>query len=467
MLQFSVAGVEAVDSALGQTQGNLKAVQAGAQSLATAASTAFTNLGQTIIGKLAPALAPFQQALAPLAARVTAMTAAAGAAFTSLKTTMAASITAIDGAIGKLQAGFVALRVGVNAFASLAQSALGGVIGKIEGLVRQGLAAGIMGQQLNYWFERLALSAAGLFRPEIQKVTELVQRLVNWLGQLTEKQREQIASWIKAGAAVLAVSIMLPKFVAGIELVIGAVRGLTAAIDVALSSTGIGALLPIVGALLASFVATGAGAAVLQGGLSELWEMFKPLVEVFQEAAKEVFPLLQPVFAAARAVVGALVPIMKIFMDVTKSLGTAMVPLYEALGKLIFVLLKIAEPLLKLWAILQKFVAWIVDKLARALNWVMDVMLGILQLLGLATGKEFEFKIKETKVKPSRDTEVPRSAGFSSIEDVYFRVAAKSVQLTSGKSDAQRQLEEQQRTTEEVRRTNQILDRTQPPIARR
>src|SRR5262249_54126065 len=135
--------------------------------------------------------------------------------------------------------------VGTVAFVALTASTLG--------WVRAGLAGTAQGNLLAVQFQLLSRQVASIFLPTINALTDGIQRLRVWMEGLTGVQQKLIQHFLEGSIATLAVIKILPFLSAGLRLVGDAFKLLGIDIAAMLSSTGIGALLPLFGALLTAF----------------------------------------------------------------------------------------------------------------------------------------------------------------------------------------------------------------------
>src|SRR5579859_2143155 len=203
-----------------------------------------------------------------------------------------AKLDEIKASLDKMQAGAEA----VGRKAGLAFASLTGTVG---GFVTAGFAGSAQMMAMSAQMERLSRGIASMFVPEMQKVIGLVREAANFFQGLSGAQQENIKRWIEGAAAGLAVTMLMPKLFAGLQLVIGGVRALTVAIKAGLSSTGIGALLPILGGLAAAFVGMAVGSEVAQHGLGSLFKTFQPVIKALSEVAAVAMSALQPLFDLA------------------------------------------------------------------------------------------------------------------------------------------------------------------------
>lgn len=273
-VQFSTAGVETITKAV-------EGIQSGLKKLADLAA----EMGQQV-----------QRSAESAGKALAGMTPAAA---------LTRGLEAVNKGLGSLAAATQKVGAGLAAV-------FGAGAASLSGFVAAGLAASAMGQVLGFHMERLGRSIAGIFRPEIDKLVELVRRAVDWFHSLSQRQLEQIALWGKLAVGTLAVSTILPRVVAGLQAVLGAVRGLfaggaalspvLAGIAVLLGGmavAGFGADGPL-GELAASFGRLGASLAKLAAAFAEA---FGPLVDAI---AGVITPVIDTLAEALRGVNGEL-----------------------------------------------------------------------------------------------------------------------------------------------------------------
>jgi len=303
-----------------------------------------------------------------------------------------------------------------NTFQTLSHTiniALGIGQASIVGFIRQGLALGTTGLMLQQRMERLALAISGLFRPEILKITDMIERLTTWLARLSNEQREQVKYWIEAGAAALAMALVFPRIVAGIQAVAAALKVLGVAVGFLEAETGIGALIPLLGLALQGLTALIVGTKGGREGLARLWEATKPLVKALAELAEKLR-----------------------LGELLEGLGDDFATIVKALADLVSWLTKV----------INKFNELTNNKGVQILH---DIIRGsflagvpeILRRLGYGT--------KLPEVTKDTGTDVYRSVGFEAVENIYTRLATLTVgqrsaaERTADATEATRQAAEQ------------------------
>jgi hypothetical protein len=159
---------------------------------------------------------------------------------------------------GKLQAALTVTQEKLQGIASTAGRVFAVGTASIMGFVAAASPEAI--GTLTGSFHLLAGEIGMAFIPQIMQASSLIQQAADWVRNLDEATKETIARWTAWGLAGAGVVMMLPRIVAGINLAILAVKGLSAAFAVLNLSTG-GVLVAIgaIAALVAGMAATGAG----------------------------------------------------------------------------------------------------------------------------------------------------------------------------------------------------------------
>lgn len=335
-----------------------------------------------------------------------------------LQISIDASITGLS----NLDAIIKALETEFQKLADIASNALKSITAAITGLITVGVHLSALGQQLAFVFQQLALTIAGLFAPEIQKIIDLIQRLTNWINNLTDAQRANLARWAEAIAAASTVLILFPRLISTIQLVTSAVKALTAAIAVGLSSSGIGALLPLISLLVAALTALFVGTEQGRNALVKLWEAFKPLIDVLGELLSEIGGVITEIFAALAEAIAALLELLK--------------PLIEFFAFLAKIILQ---------GILAPF--YLVAKGITAIKDALKDLFGI------------EDKKKETD---NRNKLAGALGGTGDLAGILQQINEKSRLVGFGRSVEEEQLDELRQIRLNTAKTNDTLDSANP-----
>jgi hypothetical protein len=370
--------------------------------------------------------------------------------------------------------------------------ALGAGVALITSYVHQGLALGTTGQLLGIAFERLSLTLSGLFRPELMKIVDLIQRLTTWIQNLSKEQKDNLAHWIQAAMVATGLAVILPRIIAAVRTLIVSVIALGEAIAAAEISTGIGAVLPILGliieAMAALLVGTNAGREALSGMFGVIKELGSALAKVWKESGLAAFAedvgeafgiILKAVGTMASEFAKLSSELMRVagVKDLFKVLGQGAILFAEnvaaILGRLTEMVRRIAEMegvqrLFRLLvdtaimltrvivevsdAVMSMTMAWldaipavelfvsatigglnqIIDKLAE-LKIAMAAAMGGLNLwLEKHNKEERQRADRKKKEEGERGMDLERAHHFEGVADTYRRIAAASVGVGGG-----------------------------------
>ncbi len=318
-----------------------------------------------------------------------------------------------------------------KAATNVINASLAAGVGVIAGFVRSGLAAGAMGQVLGFQMERLSLTMSGLFRPTIQAITDGLGRLTDWINNLSEAQKASIARWIEAGAAALAVGVILPKITAGIGAVIGAVAALGAAITGAEISTGFGAILPILGLMAEGITLFVVGTEQGRNMLAQVGDALKPILDMTKELAAKYS---DDINNAINAITDDVIMVARATADVVKWT------------------VKWADELGIIKGILQAFPA-LLESLVPGLS--------LLRQLGYGDN------IDHTPKQKNHSPDVHRTGGFEDLNSTYRRIAVASIRATSGvKSPEERAVEQLEQANRNLKQINDTIYNKPSPYTR-
>lgn len=298
-------------------------------------------------------------------------------------------VEAVKAVMDQLQKQLLEIQKGVNTVGPIVTNILAAVRSQLEGFVRAGVGASTAGFVFRFQLERIAREVASLFLPAIKQVVEYTKQLADWLTKLTGAQQQNIARWVAAGAAMLTVSLVLPKVIAGVTALVAGIRALTVAVVGLEGSTGIGALLPVLGGLATALVAVAVGAEVGRKGLGQLWQSVKPLVEGIGKIIGQAFKALEPAFVqfsrAFEAVSSIIISLMPTVSAYAKSVGQAVVALLKVLAELGTLLVNtlgrgvaavagafatVLTPVLKALAVLLEGVGFVLTMVGDLLAWI-------------------------------------------------------------------------------------------------
>jgi phage-related protein len=356
--------------------------------------------------------------------------------------------TALDGVHDKLER----IKTGMDQVAKVAAYGFATATASLMGFVRAGTQGTAIGAQFAFQMGVLSRNIAGLFQPEMQKAIDLIRSAVDWLRSLTDQQRANIVRWVEAAAAAALVAIALPRVVAGIILTVNALRALAVAITAGLSATGIGALLPLVGAIISIVSALVVGTEAGRGALGKF-------LGILSEFAAVVGRLLGPIFSAIGTVVGkitdafeqvagpvmaaidsiaeALQPLFNVVGEIAKAFGDILAGAIRVLAVVVIDILTALRPFISFLAQLASVVLSAVVPVFKAFGAILS---GIAKTLAYITGVKINWdtpKHKAPDASGNRRETAQNLGGFENLDAIYNRIAQASVQV--GKPVAERQ----------------------------
>jgi hypothetical protein len=321
--------------------------------------------------------------------------------------------------------------------ATTAKTSLAIGVTSITGFVTAGLAAGVMGQQLGFHMERLALTISGLFRPEIMKVIDLVRQLTDWLHSLTESQKTSLVQFVAIGAAALAFAT-------------GGLAGSVAG----------------VGILGLAFKDLGPSLSALVSQLLRVAEAMQPLIDMIVGAITPAIDVLTAALASMSsellksvvkwaAAITTFIAVLTVIPKVVAAIQTV-VAVLRSLNIAQTIMLALSGP--KGWAQLAAG--------AAAAGAALTVFFGIEQ--AAAAASEAAKKKGVDIGRFSRGMDMPRNFGqFEDLQETYRRIATASIRATVGlKSPEQLMLEEQAKANEHLRKIEDNTGRQKSPIGR-
>lgn len=330
--------------------------------------------------------------------------------------------------------------------------------------VRAGIAASAIGDQINVQMQQISLSIAGLFRPELEKLIAGLRAVTDWFRNLTDAQRENIVRWIEAAAVTAAVGLLLPKIVAGVQAASVAIKAMGAALAFLEASTGIGALLPIIGGIVAAFTAAGAGATVFQDGIGGLLEKLEPLWEIAKDLGASLFDAFKPLLDMLPVIFDLFVSILKPVFELIGAFVSVLAPIIKIIATLLSAIMQILKPIIDLFVKLAEVIVKIVKPVLDALAWVLGQ---------IAKGLDAIFGSAEKGEKKSGGNRSPLGEKVGGPEDItaaFSKLNVASLNATAGiKADKSQEdfLEEiAQNTGREGPIVSAVNDKPKPPLAR-
>lgn len=390
-----------------------------------------------------------------------------------------AGITSVTTASGNLtqqiQAGLGAITAGVAA-----------VTASVAGFVRSGLAASALGEVMRYRFEQLALSLSGLFRPEIEAVIETVQAVTEKIRGLTATQAEHLSSWLKIAAGAVAAAAIFPTVITAIKGITAAVIALNIAVVEGLAATGIGALVPLIGAAVSVLAGLVVGTEAGQKALGKLFEAFRPvaaavdsLVSAFSPLIDLIKPIGELIAAAFKPIATVIQTVADIVAPIISGLSAIITPvinvisalanvlgstLAAAISVLVSPLRIVADILGTLWKLFGKLIEGVLNKLADVFNVIADAIdkarkafekfMQIISL-GIYRPEEEDKKAKEK----NRGALGAKASPFGDVSRHFEETAQRTMGLGMGKNVDEQQLEVLERietNTEEMGRKRMV-----------
>ena len=412
-------------------------------------------------------------------------------------------VEALQQSIGSIHTSLKQVETGAAAVGRVASYAFATAGLAAYGFAKAGLSASSAGQVLSFEMERLSRTIAGLFGPEIRALINYLNQVHNWFAQLTDKQRENIAMWVKAAAAGLAVAIILPRVIGFVALLVNGLRAATVAFAMLNASTG-GALV-FLGGLITVLAGMGAASTVAEGGLSALVGSFQQLFAIAQEMFGRIVTAMQPLLDVGQRLFAALGPLLaalgNLFVRLVETIapvvaviGEALIPAVQFLTVVVGALAEMISMVDAKWlaaiatflaviAIVPRIITAITSLIAalRALTiaqilqkafagpigWaqlatgaaIAAVGVGAAALAYSAVGKAAEEAGKKAegagkKMKEATGGRGPlamKVTGFEGIEAAYNRIALASIQATAGmKPPEERQVEQLEMANEKL-----------------
>lgn len=256
---------------------------------------------------------------------------------------------------------------------AVASKAFMGGTAAITGFVRLASPRGF--DDLTVALATVGIQLGTIFVPLLRQATAFINAFADRLRALTPEQKTQILHWVETGLAIAGVLMIVPRIIAGINLVRGAMLAFGASSAVA--TGGITLLLGAAAAALPYLIQLfqgggieGLGGAFAGAGeaLTKLWNM-----------AKGVFDRITPIVERIVGVVGAIVePVISIFTrgldmlgpvlngvidtfgTVADLAGTLLVPIFHLLGVVIETAMAIVSPLFEAFGLSMSNVSQII-----------------------------------------------------------------------------------------------------------
>lgn len=315
------------------------------------------------------------------------------------------------------------LTVGLTAFSGIASRAFLVAQTSLLGFIFAGLRGTSVGEAMGVRMTLLSRQIAAIFLPQIMKVVDWLGKLVLWFQRLTGHQQASLRRWILFGVALAGTLALMPLVAAGIQMVVNQLYNFAAAFTTAASSTGIGALLPVIGAIIAGLLALTVGLGVAGGGFERLARQLRPILDELSRAFGDLMEEAEPILVGLSDLIAN--------------------GLVVALKMVTFQLQQITSAIKGIKA------AW--DQLPPAAR---GALAGAMAALGMGKTK------KEDKAR--LDTAGGQFEGF---QDTWRRMQSAAFKPDMAKSEAQKTAENTAEIARQQRETNRRLDRLNPAVA--
>jgi len=426
-IEFTTKGIDGVNSAIDALKNRTGQLKDSVAMLGGETEAKFRLasqlLEQTVGSKMRQAVEQNTAKLLAEAMHLRGLTVATAGAF--LQTTKYA--VALDVLSQKLDA----TKDAATSFALKTGAAFAVVSAPVGAFVRSGLAASALGQVLDFQFQRLGLTIAGLFRPEIEKVSQGLRQTLTWLQGLTAEQKESIAYGLKFAAVFTASAAAMPFVVSGLGSIVTGVKTLT------LATLGLKtAAAPLTPVFVGLSVILGAVAA--QTDVLDWFASARNAVEFLTSPAAK---LTLEIVAGVTAFYGVVTVMPKVVAAIT--------------------LLKNAVTSLNTTLIIQK-------ALSGPTGWA-QLATGAVVAAGAvyALNSALDGTAKGIgKVADRRGALAGITGGFQDADAAYKRVAEFSVKVTTGIRSVQEDIRDNtRRAADAADKTNRILDNQARPFA--
>lgn len=425
LVQFQLAGQAELEKALAASKQGVEALATSVGQFALHADTSFRGIIKGIQEEKAERETLRQKFLQmgvaadQVAAHVDAYQKAQAAALVQLERATEKAAREGEKNARELAASWTAVGTAINTSLALGT-------GAIAGFVRQGMAAGIQGQFFQIALERLSLAMSGLFRPELEKLLGLIDRVTSYLSSLTDAQRGNLARWIEGAAAASALGLILPRVLGGVQALAGGFRALQAAITGTLSSTGIGALIPLLGLAVEGMTALLIGTRGGRDALSRLAEPVAALGKALQDLGQQI------------------------------QLNERLEEAGRAMGELVVATAKLVSELARVNAQLDRIGLGMGTALRNATQ--------------LATANAFMHFLAgpEPPKRPEADrgSDIRRAGGFEDLGATYRRIALASSRVGGGKPPEERTADATERSETILDLIRRAVESPRPEIAR-
>lgn len=227
-------------------------------------------------------------------------------------------------------------------------------------------------QQFTLAMRDLAGVVGQILAPVLERVTELVRGLADWIINLSDGQKALFGSVVGVGLGFSSMATILPKVISGVVSLVTAVMGLNVATGGILVAVGLlaTALIPIIsqGAETGSVMESLADAfRPVMDALKELGGLFTQAMKPIGELVMVLGEALRPVLDAVSSVIKTLISAMSTQIGVVTNLISPIKALIQAIAPLISVVFQVASGL-----------AEIFGSVLEVVNMVIGAVLGLL-----------------------------------------------------------------------------------------
>jgi phage-related protein len=262
---------------------------------------------------------------------------------------------------------------------AVATKAFMGSAAAITGFVRLASPRGF--DDLTVALATVGIQLGTIFVPLLRAATTVVNQFANYLKGLTDAQKDQILHWAKIGLAIAGVLMIVPRIIAGINLVRGAMLSFGASSAVATGGISllIGAAAMAIPYLVQLFRggggANGLGGAFAAAGaaLERLWNFAKSVFErispIVERIVGVVGAIVEPVISIFMRGLDALEPVINgvidIFGEVAGLAGEILVPVFHLLGTVIEGALALLQPIFQAFGLSMTSVSQVIRDYVR------------------------------------------------------------------------------------------------------
>lgn len=425
-VEFTTRGVEPINRALTQMQGQLANVQRGADAVGAVASRAFSRASVALGGMVT-----------------------AGVAMSSTGQVLSFHMERLSRTVAGL-------------FAPEIQKAID-LVGRLTDRL-QSLTDAQRAQIVRWVTAGAAMLATAIVIPRIVSgVTMLV-------GAIKTLTTALAVANIASGGIVTAIGVIgtaLGALAVGAGVAEHGLGGLFASVRPLLESLGqifstlFEAIKPLLAGLVGIFERV---AQAIQAVMPQIMAAVKTIAGAIGTVIDALAPMLPLIADAMVAWIEAVVPILPVVAQLVAALAEALAPILQILVQLILLVLDLTRPFISLFIQLAKVVSL---TLVPALKILAAVLSAVASGIAFITGRKLDLAAPEFKAPESegrgRGTLAPRVGGPESVEAMFMRIATASLRL--GKSPEEQTLDVAKEQLGEQKKTNQILESSKSPVS--